>query len=394
MVPLPADVTPDYVLTLVHGTWADTSGWVSPGSALRRHLEERLPGVVFREFPWSGANTHEARLEAGARLGRFIREGQALHPAARHFIVAHSHGGNVALYAMRDPAARDAVDGIVTLATPFFFTRRRRVRRHIPFFTSLLLAAPAVLGFVLLYARSRRLAAAWLLAALLLGLRVQPLFARRVMAFVRRRQAAIVAALQPPSVDRSRLLILCTRRDEARGWLDAWDVLTQAPFIAGGLLLSLLNALSSGRLYAIVADALGTLGWRLMLGSVAAAAIGGVWLLCSGLMRWPAYWREPLGANLFVQIGTDRIPRGGVTRIGETMHAAQAIDLPAHVPLRPAGRLSRIKRRRLLHTAICDDEPALSAVADWIATMQVRSRSGSRRQAAWVLAARELKAVQ
>jgi len=32
------EMDPAYVITLVHGTWADTKGWVSPGSALRRDI--------------------------------------------------------------------------------------------------------------------------------------------------------------------------------------------------------------------------------------------------------------------------------------------------------------------------------------------------------------------
>jgi hypothetical protein len=104
----------DYAITLVHGTWADTKGWVAPGSFLRRELEHGLANVVIREFSWTGANTHAARTGAGVGLARFIRDGHAQYPGARHFVIAHSHGGNVALYAMRDDAARAVVQGIVT----------------------------------------------------------------------------------------------------------------------------------------------------------------------------------------------------------------------------------------------------------------------------------------
>ena len=102
---------PTYVITLVHGTWADTRGWVAPGSVLRRELDARLGPVVFREFPWSSAHTHAARTEAGVRLAQFVRGGHAQYPEARHFIIGHSHGGIVALYAMRDAAADQVVSG-------------------------------------------------------------------------------------------------------------------------------------------------------------------------------------------------------------------------------------------------------------------------------------------
>ena len=45
--------------------------------------------------------------------------------SAHHGIVAHSHGGNVALYALRDVALRRKIDGVVTLGTPFIHCRPR-----------------------------------------------------------------------------------------------------------------------------------------------------------------------------------------------------------------------------------------------------------------------------
>lgn len=147
-----------FVITLVHGTWADTRGWVAPGSVMRRELEARLPStslraggsVVFREFPWSSSHTHAARTEAGVRLARFVRGGHAQYPEAKHFIICHSHGGIVALYAMRDAEADRVVSGIVTLATPFVSARPRRFRPYIGAITFMLVAAPIVAGALLL----------------------------------------------------------------------------------------------------------------------------------------------------------------------------------------------------------------------------------------------------
>ena len=48
-------------------------------------------------------------------------------PKARHFVIGHSHGGNVMLYAMKDAALSDRIAGAVTLATPFITVRRRRL---------------------------------------------------------------------------------------------------------------------------------------------------------------------------------------------------------------------------------------------------------------------------
>ena len=54
---------------------------------------------------------------------------QAIHdyPSSKHVIIAHSHGGNVALYALKDAELRSRVSGLVTLATPFLFVESRRL---------------------------------------------------------------------------------------------------------------------------------------------------------------------------------------------------------------------------------------------------------------------------
>jgi hypothetical protein len=360
----------DYVITLVHGTWADTKGWVAPGSLLRRELERGLAdertsappargggSVVFRAFAWTGANTHAARTEAGAGLARFIRDGHAQYPLARHFVIAHSHGGNVALYAMRDRAARAVVAGIVTLATPFIYTRRRRFHRHVTSMASLVLAVPAVFAFVMLDTLHQpALALAWIVGALFLILKIEPTLSKWLIDVGRREQAGIVAALQPPRIDPSMLLILSTRGDEASRWLRAWDVVAQGPFVIAGVLLTLLEGLARSRLYRQLGDitVLGIDGWMLASGLIVSCVICSVGLIFSGIMRWPGYWREPLRANLLVEIGTDQTTRAA----GATSHTACSFEL--------AGDSSRIRHRHLLHSAICDNAAVVSATLEWI----------------------------
>lgn len=117
---------------LVHGTWAH--------GILRSMLWHWLPkwrptrvawpqmrgaleaaGCVVHDFIWSGRNSHAERLAAGDRLALEIetvrREcGDGPSPA-RVFLVSHSHGGNVALYA--GARLSPPPEGIVCLATPF-----------------------------------------------------------------------------------------------------------------------------------------------------------------------------------------------------------------------------------------------------------------------------------
>lgn len=76
-------------------------------------------------FDWSHSNSHRARERAAGQLKAQIER----HPEARQWIVAHSHGGNIALHAVRklqespDPPPKVTT---VTLATPFIHARRRR----------------------------------------------------------------------------------------------------------------------------------------------------------------------------------------------------------------------------------------------------------------------------
>jgi hypothetical protein len=104
--------------------------WLGSRSALRRALAGLSADgpVRVHAFVWSGRNRVADRSRAAARLTRKLRLRLKQHPTARHYVVAHSHGGNVALYAMRDPQVGSRLDGLVCLSTPFLHARRRDVR--------------------------------------------------------------------------------------------------------------------------------------------------------------------------------------------------------------------------------------------------------------------------
>jgi hypothetical protein len=120
---------PEVVITLIHGTFAQGAAWVSPGSALRAGMESAFGNrIVFHRFKWSGDNTVYARKEAGDELAEHVKTISAAHPGARQILVAHSHGGNVALYALRDLRVNANVVGIACIATPFLHAGLRDER--------------------------------------------------------------------------------------------------------------------------------------------------------------------------------------------------------------------------------------------------------------------------
>ena len=370
-----------YLLTLVHGTWPDPDGWVSARSFLRRELASHLGDVVFRDFTWAGANTHSARAEAGASLARFLRAGREEHPAARHVVIAHSHGGNVALYAMRDPAARRAVDGIVTLATPFLFATPRDLRSRADVIAWVVLGVVALLSLAAIdllidLLGIRQLFLAWLAGASVLMLKGSPVLAGWLIAAGTRKQADIVPAYQAPRIDRSRLFIISTRADEASGWLRAWEIVAKGPFLIGCLLLAVVEVALRSNVVATLDEfaqsifrrglhdlqVFGLDGTALAVAGIATCITCGLALpLVSSVVRWPGYWREPILANVLVDIGSRSVPVAS----SRWAHTAHSVEIPRE-PL-----WKRLLSNRLRHSAICGHPAVVSAIGDWI-------RHGSR----------------
>jgi hypothetical protein len=116
----------DVVVTLVHGTWARHSAWAKPGSAFREQVEASLPGLRGIEtFEWSGRNSADARQMAAWRLRHHAENIRRNHIGAGHYVVAHSHGGTVALNAFATTSRKpdEDIDGMACLATPFISFR-------------------------------------------------------------------------------------------------------------------------------------------------------------------------------------------------------------------------------------------------------------------------------
>ena len=123
---------------LVHGTWGrgffpkrrevslypqNKRWWFEEGSRFRAGLDVALKSVSLdwpiRAFLWSGANSVRARDDAARELSDQLRKELRDDPDARAVIIAHSHGGNVALRALQHLNSMAGQIKVVTLATPF-----------------------------------------------------------------------------------------------------------------------------------------------------------------------------------------------------------------------------------------------------------------------------------
>jgi hypothetical protein len=116
-------------IVLVHGTWGrglfrlqPIAPWCQEGSSFRRgllnSLQQSMPNVHISVSPfnWSGANSILERAKASQELVSFLGN---IKRAETVLIIAHSHGGNVAIRAvgkLDDPSRVY----LCTLATPFF----------------------------------------------------------------------------------------------------------------------------------------------------------------------------------------------------------------------------------------------------------------------------------
>jgi hypothetical protein len=117
------------VITLVHGTWGSKSKWLEEESTIRKHLETSLKRRVEFVTPrWNGRNVSSARQEAASIVRNQLKENFERYKDAEQYIIAHSHGGNVTLYALEDRDIEQKIAGVICLNTPFISVVRRNTK--------------------------------------------------------------------------------------------------------------------------------------------------------------------------------------------------------------------------------------------------------------------------
>ena len=119
------------IITLIHGTWACGARWTQEGSLLVSALQAADPEACIERLEWSGGNSHAARLDAAEKLVDHVRKFHRLYPDAKHYVIAHSHGGNVIRYALSLADISGYLHGVICLSTPFIACRRNLGRKEL-----------------------------------------------------------------------------------------------------------------------------------------------------------------------------------------------------------------------------------------------------------------------
>jgi hypothetical protein len=151
-----ASTKPALIFTLVHGTFSKGAPWVKDDgtadnfcSKLRSALAPEFD-VTFEPFDWGydsfrrpWDNTLSARRKGTSDLINQLKNAPD-RDGARRYLVAHSHGGNIALHALKDDAAKAKVDGLICLATPCLYSKFAPFRRDLLGFSALALFITAI----------------------------------------------------------------------------------------------------------------------------------------------------------------------------------------------------------------------------------------------------------
>lgn len=378
-----------FVVTLIHGTFAPGAEWANlEDSALRKALQAAFPDQVeCRTFNWSGKNTHEARLMAAADFAAHQKEASLSDAGTPHFVISHSHGGNVALYALMAHDYSPA--GIITMGTPFITCEPRNLRSSASLlrFASFVYSLAIVLfvGVMLLFPveplLKRYFAANWhdAMGWLVIGYVSCGIGGCAVSAYLNfRKLTAWAASQQERIISRLKLPehpvpMLCVHvpGDEAGWWLQATRELAELPYRAwkkrmawGIFLLALVyglwgyrNALQGGLPIKDV--------WFLLVGAAVKAGL----TVLSVAVFWqvlmvihPRIIRSHSGAfggegfrdNWLARIGTSIVPEGRGMSV--TRHAA------------PASGLLKNGRFELRHSSMYNNEGVASEIVAWIRT--------------------------
>jgi len=369
------------LVIFIHGTFAPGAAWTREDSPLYQAIQQVFPESPVVPFGWSGKNSHLERLAAATQLGAHIRSLKRLSPDVRIFLVAHSHGGNVALYALRDPSLQMMVDGLVCLATPYIdIAPRLAVRAHT--------AAMGIFSFFCLLGLTVSVVqeqwgefleviaglSGFLLSAFA-GIRI----ARCLRETAMPRMREILVALRPPHIMSVPLLSIRYRSDEAAWWLRTLTFLMGIPFFLGDIAVLILLLVMLAFLGVFLLAVLPFIRYLLtplaellmehvvgpLLGvSLVLAAVSWVAILAStivGLSRFWGFGRNLSGTYVLTKVSANISPstRCSCTEVeGDAKEGLGRID-------GKAGRKPWLVPR-VVHSLAYQDPWAIGLIIDWI----------------------------
>ncbi len=342
--------SPARVVILVHGTWAVDARWTRPGSKLRQALAGLSPEVTVEVAKWSGRNSPAARRAGGDVLRARLADLLERHDSADHYLIAHSHGGNVVRYALvgMSPEDKRRIRKVICLATPFVSCRERDdVEQRTDIFMREVLHNKGIffVGFLLLLEpvvehlwRDASCPLRVLGGSIVISYLVFWFFdfwRRRLETWIRRRidewRTATLAGFSFAERPNPPLLSLTPRGDEPSWWLQQVRRVASIPFRLSGLYLkACFVAGAAVALWVAVVEpgiADGSLAFRLdedtLLPQFFAFAVGGFSGLAAGvaiaeLARWlvPSLTqsrgiglgRAPWYVHFLTEIRTDEAP--------------------------------------------------------------------------------------
>jgi pimeloyl-ACP methyl ester carboxylesterase len=366
----PPDPTagPEVVLHLIHGTWSDGGGWVKKGTPFRDFLEKQFGDEVrINTIAWSSHNDDADRRKAKVKIIEDVKN--AVAPGVQQFLIGHSHGGNVAVYAAADPEISQLLRGVVCLNTPFICTMPREfIFRWIMFIFCLSFGPISLLTDHLLQLAAGpsndliRLVVTVVVVSFGLGTIVTLL---KPLAAKARRAAK---RFEFPRADTVDVLALASGEDEALSGLGLLENiaslfrLLQHPIVVVLVAIATLPLMAAHLLpspivpgwnaWAVSECWTYALGYMLLLGLLEALASAACWRIGLGLS-----WREfPMGSALLIRVALSPVP----LNFGRV--ELRCLELEG--------------KSILAHCRIYDDREAQAKVTSWIAArLEARGRA-------------------
>jgi hypothetical protein len=387
------------IVTLVHGTFAPDAAWTRSDSALVQALEVLGDGLIVRQFRWTGSNSHEARLAASRRLANHLNSLSLDEPDLLQFVIAHSHGGNVAMYATRELAPTVKLGGIICLGTPFIVATPRRVASTTKALSLLIWVLIINLMLLVLATRLERflyirapetnneIVLAWgvILGVLLFfvwtGKRLTSWVRTRLVNKLVEHQQSLIRTISLPTLENAALSIVRVVRDEAAIFLRIVDFIANLPYLVwrptailwpticaitlNGILMLPLTIMQFEQVAFETRDSVSlplVLSLVFLWPFIFLAIALGIFQLV--LMAWPKIFRgHALGfgerhvfENWLVRISANRLPEGCDPNI-ETVFS--------------------VSTSGLRHSAIYNDPSVIRHVVGWLRT-NLATTAGSR----------------